>query len=154
MEAWNNHQNKKTAGRSDQFYIQFGVVSTKEFRKMFDQTFQVVFNESELDNQAIAWKGFEPVCLKSDLFRGWNPIRRNNLQKQMEQMNLGQSYTAFVQNALQFFCNKSLQNTHRIVVYMRMGKEIGQISQLLEYKVVTIAEFINTKKRLKNLLFM
>ena len=64
----------------------------------------------------------------------------NILQKQIEKMNLGQSYTAFVQNALQFFCNKSLQNTHQIIVNMKMGRGIGQISQFLEYNVVSIAE--------------
>ncbi|GFH48029.1 hypothetical protein CTEN210_04505 [Chaetoceros tenuissimus] len=144
---------EKPAKKIDQVYNHFVFISTKELGTRCFHKISIGITKSELDQMnaididMFLIRNISPqVRLKSNLFRGWKSIRRNNLQKQMEQMNLGQSYTAFVQNALQFFCNKSLQNTHRIVVYTRMGKEIGQISQLLHYQVVSIAEFKEYKE--------
>ncbi|GFH61298.1 hypothetical protein CTEN210_17774 [Chaetoceros tenuissimus] len=138
----------KTAGGVDQVYAQFAIVSTKELGQSFENIAPVVFNKSKLDQMNaghIDMHEIRNVCagvrLKSGLFRGWKSIRRRNLQKQMEQMKPGHSYTVFVQNALQLVCNKSLRNTHRIVVYVKMGKEIGQISQLSHYLLAPIVDF-------------
>ncbi|GFH57264.1 hypothetical protein CTEN210_13740 [Chaetoceros tenuissimus] len=144
----------KTAWGVHQVYIQFAVVSTKELGEKFVNIAPVTFSKSVLDQKThIDMREIRYRCaksrMKSGLFRGWKSIRSNNLQKQMEQMNLGQYYTAFVQNALQFFCNKSLQNTHRIVVNVKMGKEIGQISQLLNYRVMPIAAFKECKEEVE-----
>ena len=147
---------KELGGRYDQTYTHFVIVSTKELGGRFESNIPLGITKSELDQMNAAdidMLQLHNMCpkvrLKSNLFRGWKSIRRSNLQKQMK---LSQSFTAFVQNALQFFCNKSLQNTHRIVVFMNMGKEIGQISQILRYGVVSIAEFKQMKEKLDKII--
>ncbi|GFH44887.1 hypothetical protein CTEN210_01362 [Chaetoceros tenuissimus] len=139
----------------DQSYIQFVMITTKELEGGCESNMAIVITKSALDRRANIdmdeiRNRFAQVRLKSDLFRGWKSIRRNNLQKQIEQMNLGHSYTAFVQSALQFFCSKSQQKTHRIIVDVRMGKEIGRISQLLGYKVVPVAGFKKYQEEIEN----
>ena len=138
---------EKTAGEIDQVYHHLLIIYSRGLGERHSGSLPIAIWKSRLDQMNAAhidmyrirtWCA--QIHLKSDLFRGWNSIRRRNLQKQIEKMNLGQSYTAFVQNALQFFCNKSLQNTHQIIVNMKMGRGIGQISQFLEYHVVPIAE--------------
>ncbi|GFH61355.1 hypothetical protein CTEN210_17831 [Chaetoceros tenuissimus] len=149
---------RTVTGGKDQVYNHFAIVSTKEFEERFEGTVGIGIMKSALDQMNADRKSFDMeklhndcahVRLKSNLFRGWKSIRRNNLQKQMEQMKLGQSCTAFVQNALQFFCKKSLQNTHQVIVYMNMGQEIGQISQLDEYEIISIAELKKFKEENK-----
>ncbi|GFH61356.1 hypothetical protein CTEN210_17832 [Chaetoceros tenuissimus] len=146
LEGWKSQKTRLSL-------TQCATISTKELGKIYKTTFHVAFEKSVLDDMDAAQidmyrirNDFAKVRLKADLFRGWKSIRRNNLQKQMEQMNLVQSFTVFVQNALQFFCKRSLQNTHRIIVNMQMGQEIGQISQILEYKVAPFAEFKKLKE--------
>ncbi|GFH52075.1 predicted protein [Chaetoceros tenuissimus] len=126
---------RATFGELDQEYYQPVIITTKELGERLERQVTIVGKFLEEKETAAANVDFYEIrqrCahvrLKSDLFRGWKSIRRNNLQKQMEQINLGQSCTAFVQNALQFFSKKSLQNTHRVIVYINMGEEIGQIS--------------------------
>ncbi|GFH61291.1 hypothetical protein CTEN210_17767 [Chaetoceros tenuissimus] len=145
---------KESVEGNDQSYTHFLSISTKELGNRFASNMKIEITESHLDHmnaKEIDMFIIRNICpqvrLKSDLFRGWKSIRRNNLQKQME--HLGQSYTSFVENALQFFSNKSLQNTHRIMISMVMGKEIGQISHLLGYKVMTIAELKECKEKSK-----
>ena len=143
-------------GGLDMVYTQFAFVSFIGLGKRIEITSPVRFEESKLDQKShVSMRSIRFHCaqnrLRSDLFRGWKSIRRNNLQKQIRQMKVGQSCTAFVQNALQFFCKKSLQNTHRIVVYMRMGEEIGQISEFYEYEVVSMAQFKECKVEVENL---
>ncbi|GFH61354.1 hypothetical protein CTEN210_17830 [Chaetoceros tenuissimus] len=148
MEGW-KHQNNKTIRGLHQVYAQYAIVSTKELGEKSQTNVPILFDKSELDQyeQNVDSSMFKVrfqcalVHLKSNLFRGWKSIRRSNLKKRMKQMELGQSYTAFVQNALQFFCSKSLQSTHQLVVDMKMGKEIGQISQLLDYKLWPMDKF-------------
>ena len=146
---------RTVTGGKDQIYNHFVIVSTKEFGETFEGTVGIGITMSALDQmnadrKSIGMSKLRNDCthvrLKSNLFRGWKSIRRNNLQKQMK---LGQSCTTFVQNALLFFCKKSLQNTHRIVVYVKMGKEIGQISQLNEYEIISIAELKKFKEENK-----
>ncbi|GFH48325.1 hypothetical protein CTEN210_04801 [Chaetoceros tenuissimus] len=144
------------AGGIDQRYNHFVFLSIKEFGKKFPFYYAGIgitrnaldrMNANHMDIGMPKLRNVcAHVCLKSHLFRGWKSIRRNNLQKLMEQMKLGQSCNVFVQNALQFFCNKSLQNTHRVIVYMNMGTEIGQISQFDEYGIVSFIELKNFKE--------
>ncbi|GFH48028.1 hypothetical protein CTEN210_04504 [Chaetoceros tenuissimus] len=147
---------KEPTLESDQGYNHFVIISTKELGERCETTIALGITKSVLENMNAAnidmfklRNKCAGVSLKSDLFRGWKSIRRNNLQKQMEQMKLGQSYTEFIQSALQLFCKKTLRNTHRIIVNMNMGKEIGQISQFLDYKLVSIAEFKQIKEELE-----
>ncbi|GFH61297.1 hypothetical protein CTEN210_17773 [Chaetoceros tenuissimus] len=146
----------KAPGGLDMVYTQFAFVSLKGLGKRIDTVAPVFFEESTLRQKSnVSMRSIRFHCaqarLRSDLFRGWKSIRRNNLQNQIKKMKLGQSYTAFVQNALQFFCNKSLQNTHRIVVKVKMGKEIGQISEFYGYEVVSMAQFKECKVEVENL---
>ncbi|GFH61295.1 hypothetical protein CTEN210_17771 [Chaetoceros tenuissimus] len=149
---------ERTAEDIDCGYIHFVIISTKELGKMFESKIEIGITKGVLDQMNAAHIDmfqlrylYAQNHLKSNLFRGWKSIQRKNLRKQIEQMNIGQSYTVFVQNALQFFCKKSLRNTHRIVIYMKVGKEIGQISRLLHYGIVSIAEFEEYKERLEKL---
>lgn len=146
MEKWKDFKNKSVVGLDQEKYIQFAIVSTKELGPRFQTLLDVVFDKSIFDGKLdIVMHTLRFRCtqvrLKSDLFRGWKSILRNNLQKQIQQMNIGQSYNAFVQGALQFACNQSLQKTHRIIVGISMGKGIGQFSQLLDYTVMPIADY-------------
>ncbi|GFH47954.1 predicted protein [Chaetoceros tenuissimus] len=149
---------RTVTGGIHQVYNHFAIISTKGSGERFDSTVGIGMTRSALDHMNVDHMNIDMdrirnacahVRLKSNLFRGWKSIRRKNLQKQMEQMKLGQSCTAFVQNALQFFCKKSLQNSHRVIVYMNMGKEIGQISHLDEYEILSIAELKKIKEENK-----
>ncbi|GFH61299.1 hypothetical protein CTEN210_17775 [Chaetoceros tenuissimus] len=151
-----NKKEKRVEG-IEQVYNHFVILSTKELGERYKAYLPMGISKSQLDHMNAADIDMDTICfecaqvpLKSDLFREWESIRINNLQRQMEQMKLGHSYTVFVQNALQFFCKKSLQNTHRISVLMKMGQDIGQISKFLEYKVMTIAEFKEFKEDVGN----
>ena len=49
---------------------------------------------------------------------------------------------------MQLLCNERRHSTHGIVIHLRMGKEIGQIAELVTYEVKHIAEIIvNMKMR-------
>ena len=166
---------KESVGEINEGHTHVVTISTKELGKRVSNNIAIEITKKELDQMNDAHFDmlsaldhmnadrksidmsklrylFAQVRLKSDLFRGWKSIRRNNIQKQMEQMNLGQAFTAFLQNALLSFCNKSLQNTHRIVVFMNMGKEIGQISQLLHYVVKPNTEFKEYKEAVEKIM--
>lgn len=48
------------------------------------------------------------------------------------------SLLRFAQNALQLFCKKPRHMTHGLVLRLKLGKEIGEIVELVEYEVASL----------------
>ena len=139
--------------KSEESYIQFALVTCKQPQSNFIVTIPNTFAESQLamkkdiDLREVYYYCRE-VKLNSHVFQGWDAIRASNLQQQTDYLKSSQAYLRFSQNALQLRCNNRKHLKHGIVIHLRMGKEIGQIAELVTYEVKHIAEIIvNMKMR-------
>ncbi|GFH61292.1 hypothetical protein CTEN210_17768 [Chaetoceros tenuissimus] len=128
----------KSRGRSDPVYHQFGNIRCYELGISFGKISSMAISESKLRKQIQSGIDLRAISmrLKSKLFRGWNIIRAQNVQKQIDHLKQKPMLSKFVQNALQ---KKHL--THRLIVELRMRHEIGQIYEFEKYRVVSVSVF-------------
>ncbi|GFH52354.1 predicted protein [Chaetoceros tenuissimus] len=80
------------------------------------------------------------IPLKSDLFDGWDGICKNNLKKQFDHLKTSTVYTGFLCNAMQLFNNKARLSVCGIVIYVKLGKELGKISDFVKYRKMPKSE--------------
>ena len=132
----------------DKVLIHFAFITCKELGEKFTFVVTVGIKRNQLDNISNDIQSMNDVralsaknCLRSDLFKGWAAISRNNIFIQSRYLKQSQAYSKFVFNALQLFSKRPMHKTHRIIVHFQMGTVIGQIAKFLKYEVIPISEF-------------
>lgn len=136
--------NKKI--RSEQVYHQFALINCIEFQGKYVADYVHGFYESQLDVKKekglLDISSVDNLCrhvkLNSHLFQGWDALRASNFQRQIDFMKSSPAYLRFAQNALQLFCKKPRHMTHGLVLRIKLGKEIGEIAELVEYDVASL----------------
>ena len=155
---YESHKGKKMyLFESEESYNQYALVTCKHSQRNYIIAFPITYAESQLESKKdLDLREVNYYCrevkLKSHLFQGWDAIRASNLQQQKDYLKCSQAYLRFAQNALQLLCNKPRHLTYGIVIHVRMGKEIGQIAELVTYGVEHIAEkiMVNMKMRVRS----
>lgn len=97
----------------------------------------------KMDGTWIPWESVEnhfpsaTVLLKSSVFDSWEPMRQENIRKQLLVMEESPHYRPFISNALRLAAEKPRHKTHLIKVQAKLGLGLGQISALTDYQVLT-----------------
>ncbi|GFH52357.1 hypothetical protein CTEN210_08833 [Chaetoceros tenuissimus] len=132
-------------------FMQYAFVSCKDLGTKYQSLNLMHFGEDHLntpkENLLQTEEIYKYLPLKSDLFDGWDEIRKSNLKKQFDYLNNSNTFTGFLSNALQLFHNKIRLSVCGIVVYVQLGKELGQITNFIKYEDMPKSEF---KKLMKD----
>ena len=135
-------------GQSDKCPVQFAFVTCKDLGEK-SSFYHAMMSPADMKQDRWAteerWSNLVEHCmdigtsLKSDLFQGWKAIRDRNFQKQIEHLKQSPLLSMFLRNALQLFSNKPKHLTHEIHFLVNMGKEPGEITKILDYRVESFA---------------
>ncbi|GFH52345.1 predicted protein [Chaetoceros tenuissimus] len=90
------------------------------------------------------------IPLKSDLFDGWDDICKNNLKVQFDYLKESPICTGFYHNVMHFFNNKARLSLRAIVIYVKMGKELGQITSFVKYEDMPKSDFKMVAEKVAN----
>ena len=134
-------------------FRQYAIVTCKELGSKHAKVMDMHFEEGilhELTKETLSH--MEKICkripLKSDLFHGWDGIRKSNLEKQFVHLKKCPVYTSFLCNAMQLFNNKGRLSLCGIVIYIKLGKELGKISDFVKYEKMPKSEIKKLKENM------
>ncbi|GFH59464.1 hypothetical protein CTEN210_15940 [Chaetoceros tenuissimus] len=130
---------------------QFGLVTCKDLGQICSFYHPVVYPsdfERKCDRSTVLYSMMKGPLLKSDIFQVWKTIRDRNFQRQIEHLKQSPLLSTFLQNALHLFSEKPKHLTHGIKFHLKLGKEPGEIAEIVEYKVKTISDIRDRIARL------
>ena len=128
----------------DSAFTQYALVTCKELGPQYQRLVDLHFEENSVNQSMEELVEAGNICkgipLKSDLFDGWEDIRKRNLKKQFDHLKTSTVYTGFLHNTMQLFNNKARLSVCVIVIYVKMGKELGKISDFVKYRKMPKSE--------------
>lgn len=132
-------------------FLQYAFVTCKNLGTKYQSLNLMHFGEDHLNipkDKLIQTEDiYKYLPLKSDLFDGWDAIQESNLKKQFDYLNNSSTFIGFLGNALQLFHDKIRLSLCGIVIYVSLGKELGQITNFIKYQDMPKSEF---KRLMKN----
>ncbi|GFH52346.1 hypothetical protein CTEN210_08822 [Chaetoceros tenuissimus] len=139
MSQGNEVQNFKYA------FAQYAIITCKDVEINYQRITPMHFKEACLKTPMKELIKEEMLCkrvpLKSDLFNGWDAICKSNLKKQLDYLNKSPIYTGFFHNTMHLFNNKARLSLRGIVIYVKLGKDLGQITNFVKYQDMSQSDF-------------
>jgi hypothetical protein len=134
--------------------LQYALVTCKEFGSQYQRLCPMYFGENSV-NQSMEEliqmeKASKGIPLKSDLFDGWEDIRKRNLKEQFDYLKKSPICTGFYHNVMHFFNNKARLSVCDIVIDVKMGKELGQITNFVKYEDMPKSDFKMVAEKVAN----
>ncbi|GFH53815.1 hypothetical protein CTEN210_10291 [Chaetoceros tenuissimus] len=132
-------------------FMQYSIITCKDLEANCKWFNPMYFGEHNLNVPMKQLIEDEMLCkripLKSDLFDGWDEIRKSNLQKQIDYFNKSATFTGCLDNVMNFFNSKERLSVGGIVIYVKLGKELGQITNFVKYEDMPQSDFMASAQK-------